>query len=172
VIRYIEGFSYFVTSITAPIASGWSLFAGWGSHPLENAAFARRTPIAGIWAHLVRRSKFSPGSCMTACLLFTDIQISKFSKNPILATREESRLGPACRYTLSLDRRKVISMNWCPDTCHCRRTARSVVRAFATHCCGSRKLLHIAAKSKERSFEGQLSHQPDQSALTLCSQLY
>ncbi len=24
VIRYIEGFSYFVTSITAPIASGWS----------------------------------------------------------------------------------------------------------------------------------------------------
>jgi hypothetical protein len=42
--RYIRGFSYFVTSITAPIASGWSEFAGWVSHPLENAAFARRTP--------------------------------------------------------------------------------------------------------------------------------
>jgi hypothetical protein len=34
----------FVTSMTAPIASGWSKIAGWVSHPLENAAFARRTP--------------------------------------------------------------------------------------------------------------------------------
>ena len=34
VIRYIKGFSYFVTSITAPIASGWSKIAGWDSHPL------------------------------------------------------------------------------------------------------------------------------------------
>ena len=48
VIRYIEGFSYFVTSITAPIASGWSKIAGWDSHPLENAAFARRTPYPDI----------------------------------------------------------------------------------------------------------------------------
>ncbi len=47
-IRYIEGFSYFVTSITAPIASGWSEIAGWDSHPLENAALARRTPTADI----------------------------------------------------------------------------------------------------------------------------
>ena len=44
VIRYIEGFSYFVTSITAPIASGWSEIAGWDSHPLRNAALSRRTP--------------------------------------------------------------------------------------------------------------------------------
>ncbi len=44
VIRYIEGFSYFVTSITAPITSGWSEIAGWDSHPLENAALSRRTP--------------------------------------------------------------------------------------------------------------------------------
>ena len=43
-IRYIEGFSCFVTSTTAPIASGWSKIAGWDSHPLENAALARRTP--------------------------------------------------------------------------------------------------------------------------------
>jgi len=42
--RYIRGFSHFVTSMTAPIASGWSNIAGWVSHPLENAAFARRTP--------------------------------------------------------------------------------------------------------------------------------
>ena len=33
-----------VSSITDPIASGWSKFTGWASHPLENAAFARRTP--------------------------------------------------------------------------------------------------------------------------------
>jgi hypothetical protein len=45
---YIKGFSYFVTSITAPIASGRSTIAGWDSHPLENAAFARRTPIPVI----------------------------------------------------------------------------------------------------------------------------
>src|SRR5258707_638495 len=43
----IEGFSHFVTSMTAPIASGWS-GAGWGSHPLESAAFARRTPTEDI----------------------------------------------------------------------------------------------------------------------------
>jgi hypothetical protein len=41
----IEGFSHFVTSMTAPIASGWSV-AGWDLHPLESAAFARRTPMA------------------------------------------------------------------------------------------------------------------------------
>jgi len=40
----IEGFSHFVTSMTAPIASGGSDVAGWGLHPLESAAFARRTP--------------------------------------------------------------------------------------------------------------------------------
>src|SRR6267143_5042520 len=43
----IEGFSHFVTSMTAPIASGWSV-AGWGLHPLESAAFARRTQIAVV----------------------------------------------------------------------------------------------------------------------------
>ena len=40
--------SYFVTSITAPIASGRSTIAGWDSHPLENAAFARRTPKSDL----------------------------------------------------------------------------------------------------------------------------
>ena len=47
-ILYIRGFSYFVTSITAPIASGRSTIAGWDSHPLENAALARRTPNPDI----------------------------------------------------------------------------------------------------------------------------
>jgi hypothetical protein len=44
VIRCIEGFSHFVTSMTAPTTSGWSIFAGWALHPLESAAFSRRTP--------------------------------------------------------------------------------------------------------------------------------
>src|SRR5438046_10367781 len=43
-----EGFRHFVTSMPAPVASGWSGFAGWGLHPLENAALARRTPIPDI----------------------------------------------------------------------------------------------------------------------------
>jgi hypothetical protein len=38
-----EGFGHFVTSIAAPVASGWSDLAGWGFHPLESAALARRT---------------------------------------------------------------------------------------------------------------------------------
>src|SRR5882757_2255959 len=38
-----EGFSHFVSSMTAPVASGWTV-AGWDLHPLENAAFSRRRP--------------------------------------------------------------------------------------------------------------------------------
>jgi hypothetical protein len=44
----IEGFSHFVTSMTAPIASGWSEVAGWALHPLESAALARRTPFPEV----------------------------------------------------------------------------------------------------------------------------
>jgi hypothetical protein len=40
---YTEGFSRFVASTTAPIATGWSESAGWDSHPLKDRAFARRT---------------------------------------------------------------------------------------------------------------------------------
>ena len=43
-----EGFSHFVSSMTAPVASGGSEFAGWGFHPLESAAFARRTSRAAV----------------------------------------------------------------------------------------------------------------------------
>ena len=46
--RFPSAISHFVTSMTAPTASGWSEIAGWDSHPLENAAFARRTPKAVI----------------------------------------------------------------------------------------------------------------------------
>ena len=45
VTLYTRGFSHFVTSMTAPIASGWSNIAGWDLHPLRNAALTRRTPI-------------------------------------------------------------------------------------------------------------------------------
>jgi hypothetical protein len=47
-ILYIRGFSHFVTSMTAPIASGWSNIAGWDLHPLRNAALTRRTPTPVI----------------------------------------------------------------------------------------------------------------------------
>ncbi len=52
VARYIEGFSHFVTSMTAPMTSGWSIspggaFTHWkapplhGAHPLRSVAEAR-----------------------------------------------------------------------------------------------------------------------------------
>jgi len=47
VTLYTGGFSHFVTSMTAPIATGWSKIAGWDSHPLRNATFPRRTPNMG-----------------------------------------------------------------------------------------------------------------------------
>jgi len=53
--RFPSAISYFVTSITAPIASGWSEIAGWVSHPLENAALPRRTPTRDI-----RRTRKTP----------------------------------------------------------------------------------------------------------------
>ena len=65
----IEGFSHFVTSMTAPIASGWSEIAGWALHPLESAALSRRTPIPAVretrrdrlsW---VRERSLSPFEC-------------------------------------------------------------------------------------------------------------
>jgi hypothetical protein len=56
-----EGFSHFVSSMTAPVASGWSEFAGWGFHPLESAAFARRTSIA-VMGLILSRSRLTPNS--------------------------------------------------------------------------------------------------------------
>src|SRR6202167_4441121 len=57
VTRYTEGFSHFVTSMTAPVASGWSDLAGWDSHPLESAALSRRTPIPVIRRTVHRRPR-------------------------------------------------------------------------------------------------------------------
>jgi hypothetical protein len=38
-----EGFSHFVTSMTAPVASGGSEFAGWGLHHWKAPPLARLT---------------------------------------------------------------------------------------------------------------------------------
>jgi hypothetical protein len=55
VTSYTEGFSHFVASMTAPVASGWSDLAGWGLHPLESAALSRRTQKAAIRRKLRER---------------------------------------------------------------------------------------------------------------------
>ena len=47
VTGYTEGISHFVTSMTAPVASGWSV-RGWDLHPPASAALARRTCEADI----------------------------------------------------------------------------------------------------------------------------
>jgi hypothetical protein len=44
-----EGFSHIVTSMTAPVASGWSDLAGWGLHPLEKR---RLITAHGVPGHL------------------------------------------------------------------------------------------------------------------------
>jgi hypothetical protein len=45
---YTGGFSRFVASAAAPIATGWSDLAGRDSHPLRNRAFARRTNLCTL----------------------------------------------------------------------------------------------------------------------------
>src|SRR5260221_1700852 len=49
------GFRHFVASMPAPVASGWSDLAGWGLHPLESAAFSRRTWKTAICLSLAPR---------------------------------------------------------------------------------------------------------------------
>ena len=46
-----EGFSHFVTSMTAPVASGGSEFAGWGFHPLEKRRLITAHAVSGHSAH-------------------------------------------------------------------------------------------------------------------------
>jgi hypothetical protein len=66
---YTEGFSHFVTSMTAPVASGWSDLAGWDSHPLESAALSRRTREAAVAERDIGRLNWAdsclrfPGDC-------------------------------------------------------------------------------------------------------------
>src|SRR5215467_5310608 len=57
-----EGFSYFVTSIAAPAASGWSV-AGWDLHPLESAALPRHTPVADMSGGRIPQAHNVPFRC-------------------------------------------------------------------------------------------------------------
>ncbi|MDE2493326.1 MAG: hypothetical protein KGL97_05405, partial [Alphaproteobacteria bacterium] len=65
----IEGFSHFVTSMTAPIASGWSEVAGRASHPLESAALSRRTPSSVIRQ---KAEASAPKDVVRVCIPQTD----------------------------------------------------------------------------------------------------
>ena len=62
----IEGFGHFVTSMTAPIASGWS-GCRVGLHPLESAVFARRTLGKDLATQKAPRL-FMTRSCHWRCL--------------------------------------------------------------------------------------------------------
>jgi hypothetical protein len=50
VTRFTEGFSRFVTSTAAPVASGGSTSPGGVCTHWNNIAFSRRTPIADLYA--------------------------------------------------------------------------------------------------------------------------
>ena len=59
-LRLLEGFSHFVTSKTAPKLPAGAV-AGWVLHPLESAAFPRRTPKAVIRSPLDSRDQLRTG---------------------------------------------------------------------------------------------------------------
>jgi hypothetical protein len=55
-----EGFSHFVASMTAPVASGWSELAGWDSHPLEMRRLVTAHGVSGHSMHrLEKRESWS-----------------------------------------------------------------------------------------------------------------
>src|SRR3954464_9835741 len=60
VARYTEGFSHFVTSMTAPVASGWT-GCRVGLAPTGKRRLSRRTPIA-----VLRRRNTTPGGPSSA----------------------------------------------------------------------------------------------------------
>ena len=53
-----EGFRHFVSSMTAPIASGWSEIAGWDLHPLESAALSQPNVLFNIAQHQYVTSQY------------------------------------------------------------------------------------------------------------------
>jgi hypothetical protein len=61
----IEGFSHFVTSMTAPIASGWSggIFTHWKAPSLHGARHVRTSTI-------IRRSRYDRPSTLSDTHLF------------------------------------------------------------------------------------------------------
>jgi len=84
-----RGFRHFVTSMPAPVASHWSDLAGWALHPLESAAFSRRTPEAVIRDHTVepqRRDRLSP-------ILHLRQQFAQFAEPRFIAPPARDRGG-------------------------------------------------------------------------------
>jgi hypothetical protein len=76
-----RGFSHFVTSMTLPrLLPAGAVVAGWDLHPLESAAFARRTPIA------------DEGSGLTAPIL--DLY---HSRHRVKAARDWQSIMPSLR---------------------------------------------------------------------------
>jgi len=78
--------------VTAPIASGWSNIAGWVSHPLENAAFAWRTPnpdLRQVRLKPISVLKHFPShvfrahACLMMGLLYVDF--NQYSQHPRLS---------------------------------------------------------------------------------------
>jgi len=82
--RYLRGFSHFVTSMTAPIASGWSNITGWDSHPLRNAAFARRTPQLALPGGNANGENAEPVAVHAQQSVFT------LSAKPIIRQRQKT----------------------------------------------------------------------------------
>ncbi len=59
VTLYTGGFSHFVTSMTAPVASGWSYDREGFAPTGKSATFTRRTPIADIGDQTEKRESVS-----------------------------------------------------------------------------------------------------------------
>ncbi len=55
VTRLTEGFNHFVTSIVAPVASGWSSSPGGAFTHWKSAAFARRTPECDVQLNTINQ---------------------------------------------------------------------------------------------------------------------
>ena len=113
VTSYTEGFSHFVTSMTAPVASGWSDLAGWGLHPLESAALSRRTQIAVIYRGTKRQTVRLPGH-------------TGFGWGGLMAGTGGAAVGPAVLFTagarglrrLRLPWRRFGAAGWHGGSCH------------------------------------------------------
>ena len=89
---YTGGFSRFVTSAAAPIATGWSDLAGRDSHPLRNRAFARRTKICTLAFMAAVRARVLPAN-LPETGLFRHIRMPYFAHRLQFHFYEQETLG-------------------------------------------------------------------------------
>jgi hypothetical protein len=87
VARYTEGFSHFVTSMTAPVASGWS-GCRVGLAPTGKRRLSRRTPSADIRPSR-RERLFIP----LLASFIVDNPIGSSSEKPPFANRDQRLNG-------------------------------------------------------------------------------